>query len=67
MPYYVHCLDAEVGAMPRYVRATPRVFETPQDANAYAVEIEPERRPLVTTDPNPPELEQDDTVDDSVS
>ncbi|MCP8939277.1 hypothetical protein NK718_12175 [Alsobacter sp. SYSU M60028] len=66
MPYFVHCLDCQQGDPPRYVRATPRVFETPEAANAYAAQIEPERRALVTTNPSPPPME-DDTVGDSVS
>lgn len=66
MPYYVHCLDARPDQTPHYVRATPRVFDTPEDANAYAAGIEPERRALVTTDPEPPPME-DDSVSDTVS
>ncbi|PSC03615.1 hypothetical protein SLNSH_17660 [Alsobacter soli] len=57
--YYVHFLERGEG-QPHYERATAREFASPQEANAYATTLPPESKPLVTTSPNPPPLDQDE-------
>lgn len=56
--YYVHFLERGEGE-PHYERATAREFASPQEANAYATTLSAESKPLVTTSPTPPELDQD--------
>jgi hypothetical protein len=57
LPYYVHCLES--GALPpRYVRASDEPFDAPEEANAFAASLDPQSKPMVTGNPNPPDLEE---------
>jgi hypothetical protein len=56
--YYVHYLERSDGE-PHYSRATARDFASAEEANAYATTLATESKPLVTTSPQPPEMDQD--------
>jgi hypothetical protein len=56
--YYVHYLERLAGE-PHYSRATARDFASAQEANAYATTLAAESKPLVTTSPEPPDMDQD--------